>query len=413
MIDKEIIFKILLEGEEKAKTKVIERKIVKKAKKYLDYKEIMVITGVRRSGKTYLMYLLMQHLKEQGKKAVYINFEDERLAFIQALDLDKLLEYIEEYLSSKKKKYLFLDEIQNIPLWQKWVSRNFEKYKFIISGSNSQLLSSEFATAISGRYIELRIYPFTFNELVKPPNKKTLLLRETALIKQKFDEYFEFGGFPEVILNKKKDILQDYFKSILLRDVIARHDIKHKQLLEKMALLLSTNIGNQISLYSLEKLYSIGINTIKNYLNYLEESYMFIFIPKFSYSLKKQQYNPKKVYSIDIALSESVSFRFSEDKGRKLENLILINIISNNKEVYYHKGTNECDFLILEKGKIIEAIQVTWSLNEQNKKRELNGLKEAMQKYGVKGTIITYDQKETIEGIKIMPAWEWLLKNTF
>lgn len=424
MISKETMFRIFSEREEKFNLELIERYCEKQAIIYIDYKEIFAITGVRRCGKTHLMYNLINHLLKNGvskENILYLNFEDERLAFIEAVDLDKIYELFLEFSSPKGKLYFFLDEIQNVPLWEKWLSRMYEKIKFVISGSNSTLLSSEIATAITGRSIELTLYPFSFKEYVGYKNNSLLERKSWNLAETKskilslFNEYIAKGGFPEVLFYGKTDLLSEYYKAILLKDIISRYNIKHKDEMEKISLFLLSNFSKPTSLYALEKDHDMGINTIKNYLNYMEKCFLLFFMRKFDYSLKKQNYNAKKVYTIDIALSRRIGFTFTEDKGRIMENLIFLNMKRNNKESYYYKGKGECDFLIKEGLKISEAIQVCHEINNENHKRELDGLLEAMEKYKLaKGTIITYDEEKEInvdgKKVYVVPIWKALLE---
>ncbi|MBU3941655.1 MAG: ATP-binding protein [Nanoarchaeota archaeon] len=423
MIEKEVIFKLIADNEKILSKKIEKRQYLKEGIKFLGYKEITVITGVRRSGKTYFVFELIQHLvknKVPLNNILYINFEDERLSFIEPKDLEKIHEWFLEFNKPSGKIYFFLDEIQNVPKWQKWLSRSYENIKFIISGSNASLLSSELATAITGRYLKIEIYPFSFKEFVETKisyDKKTLYQTEKiALIKNYFKEYLKKGGFPEILLNNKKELLQQYYHDILFKDIITRYNIKYKESLEKIGLYLVTNISKTISLYELTRIMnSRGINTIKNYINYMKKAYLILTTNKFDYSLKKQIANPKKVYAIDTALARSVSFKFSEDFGRILENIAFIELKRRGKEVYYHKAKYECDFVIKQGLKITEAIQITKELNNENKGRELKGLIGAMKIYNLKKGLILTEEEEgelTEKGKKIIikPIWKWLLE---
>ena len=421
MLDKNTLFRIFEESKDKFKIKIKKRQLLDNAIKLLDFKEIIAITGVRRSGKTYLMYELMQYLikKVNKESIVYINFEDERLSFLETKDLDKIFEYFFEFRKPEGKIYFFFDEIQNVPKWEKWIARSYEKYKFIISGSNSGLLSSELTSAIAGRYVEIHVYPFSFKEICDN-NLSIYKIEDVGKIKKKYNYYLEFGGFPEIIINRRKELLQEYYRSILLKDVISRYNIKYKDVLEKLSLLISSNIGKLFSLYKLNKEFDIGINTIKNYVNYIEKSFLFFSLSKFDYSLRKQMFNPKKFYSIDWALSNSINFKFSEDYGRILENVVFIELKRMNNIVYYHKNKHECDFVIKKGLKIVNAIQVTKELNDENKQREINGLIEALKTYKLKeGTILTAEQEKTFtktdkQGKKykiiVKPIWKYLLE---
>jgi predicted AAA+ superfamily ATPase len=422
MIDKSILFRIFEEREEKFNLDIINRQCEKEALKFLRYKEILAITGVRRCGKTYLLYYLMSYLNKSEKvpkeNILYINFEDERLAFIEPKDLDTLYEWFLEYAKPEGKLYFFLDEIQNVPLWEKWLSRIYEKVKLVVTGSNSTLLSSEIATALTGRSIELQLRPFSFSEYVAY-KEKYLKKSYTAEFKAKasgyLEEFIELGGFPEVLIAKKIELLSEYYKAILLRDIISRYSIKHRDYVEKISLYLLSNLGKPVSLYSLIKDNPLGINTIKNYLLYMERCFLLSFVKKFDYSLRKQNANPRKVYCVDPALARQVSFKFTQDRGRIIENIIFNELQSRNKEVYYFRRKNECDFVIKDGLKIKEAIQVCYEFNEDNRERELGGLREAMEKFNLKkGIIINYAHEELLEEegmiIAVIPLWKWLLE---
>ncbi len=424
MIDKQTLFRIFTETNKKLKLDLVPRECFNEAKKYFHYKEILAITGVRRCGKTSLMYSLMQYLINDKKKKVenllYLNFEDERLAFIQPEDLEQIKEWFLEYSGAKGKLYFFLDEIQNVPLWEKWLSRSYEDVKYVVSGSNSTLLSSELASAITGRYIELSVYPFSFREFVIFKDselldiKKVYTLENTVRLKKLLKQYIQLGGFPEVLLHRKMKLLPQYYQTILLKDIISRYNIKHKNYLDKLSLFLVSNLGKLTSYNSLDKNYPLGINTIATYMDYMEKCFLLFFVNKFDYSLRKQNANPRKVYAIDTALAKSVSFNFSIDIGRVYENLVFIEFKRRGEEVFYFRGQGECDFLVKKGIKIKQAVQVCYELTETNRKREINGLLEVMKKYHLKeGIIITSDlfDDEIIEEMKIkyLPLWLWLL----
>jgi hypothetical protein len=415
MIEKELAFRLFEESKRKYVVKLRERAILSEAKKYLGYKEALVITGVRRCGKTSLMFSLMQHLDvvEPDSSKVYINFEDERLAFMEPKDLDRLMEYYLEFEQPRGKIYFFIDEIQNVSLWEKWISRSYESYTFVVSGSNANLLSSDLATALTGRHKEIRVYPFQFNEYYSSSDLYSI--EGAAKAKAKFSEYLKKGGFPESLLKGKTDMLQEYYKNILLKDVVGRYNIKYKDLLQKLSLFILSNSSKQISSYALEKRYDAGINTIRNYVSYLESSFLIFSLPYFSHSVKKQQQNPSKLYAIDVALAESVAFHFSEDKGRVLENVVLVNLKTKFSEIFYHREKKECDFVIKEGLNITSAIQVCYELTDENKKREVEGLIEACKIHSLSnGLLLTYDQEDEfdVEGVKISvkPVWRWLLE---
>ncbi|MHA1107324.1 MAG: ATP-binding protein [Promethearchaeota archaeon] len=223
---------------------------------------------------------------------------------------------------------------------------------------------------------------------------------------------------PEYINNPKKERLEEYFENIILKDIVERYNIRNTKLIKDLGIYLLSNATNLISHGSLSKVFDVSINTIKEYISFLESAYLFFRLNKFSYSYKKQFKTSSKIYSIDNGLINLVSFKFSENKGRLFENLVFLELKRNNKEIYYHKIKKECDFIIKKNLKITNAIQVSISLDLlKNKKREYEGLIEALNEYNLKeGLIITEDQYEDLKingfKIKIRPLWFWLLNKT-
>ena len=305
-----------------------------------------------------------------------------------------------------------------------------EKIRIFITGSSSKLLGRELATSLRGRTLNYQIFPLSFKEFLRFKNVKISKDFEYSKarfnIKKLFQEYVIFGGFPEVVLEKKElklQILKNYYDLTIYRDLVERFSIRNSEFLKILTKYLLTNFSAQFSINSyyksLEKPLKISKETVLEYLSCLQEIELVYLIPIFSYSLKIQQVNPKKNYVIDNGLRNAVSFRFSEDFGRLLENLIFIELKRQEKEVYYYKGKNECDFVVKDDLKISDIIQVTKDLNKKNQVRELGGLIEVAQKYDLKqGLILTEDQEdEFVEKIdkqkikiKVKPIWKWLLK---
>ena len=399
----------------------------------LDSDFITAITGPRRAGKTFFCFQLINKLKEKVSKEnmLYLNFEDEKLLGAEAKDLDKLLETFYEMSSPKKNQniYLFLDEIQNVKNWDNWVRRIYDTQKhikLILTGSSSKLLSKEISTSLRGRSINIEIFPLSFKELLTWSkilyNLKTISYSKDKIeIKKKFYKFLAEGGYPAIAKNNNKwDILQNYYESMIFKDVIERNNIKEIKKLRVLANLLFESITKEISYNNLmNKLKSLGFNISKNtiigYISYFEDAYLFFQNLKYEYSITKQLGSVKKIYCIDNGLLNAVSFKFSKDTGKLLENLVFIELKRRGNEIYYFRKNNECDFLIKEKNKIIKAVQVTKKLDEENSRREINGLLEAMNEYNLKEGLILTDEEEQekiIEGkkIKIIPVWKWLLE---
>ncbi len=361
----------------------------------------VVISGVRRCGKSTLLRQLMRKVKG----FCYFSFEDPRAIDFEASDFQKLNDVFKEEYGSFD--YYFFDEIQNAQKWELFVRGLLDKNKHvIITGSNASLLSRELGTRLTGRHITYELFPFSFREFLKLRNKKQ--------DKSTFQEYFTKGGFPEYLKTGKAEILHELLNDILIRDIAIRHNIRNTKTLREMALYLITNVGKEFSYNSLKKIFSLGsTNTAIGFISYFEDSYLLFTVTKFDYSLKKQLVNPKKIYSVDNGLSYVNSTSFSEDKGKMLENMVFLNLRKNSKEIFYFKGRNECDFLIKEGTKIKQALQVCYELNEDNKNREVNGLIEAIEKFNLReGLIITFDQDDEFEAkgrkIIVKSVWKWL-----
>jgi len=304
--------------------------------------------------------------------------------------------------------------------WEKFVNRTHEKgLKIFISGSNANLLSSEISTALTGRNRVIELFPFSFPEYLlftgESYNLKNITSKNKALLSKSFNKHLEFGGFPLVVKENDLEIINGYFQDILYRDIVSRFKLSQVDEIKQIGLYFASNIGKIFSYATLQKISGVkSSSSIKNYLSYYEQSYLFFYLRKFDYSVKKQIMNPKKVYTIDTAISNRLGFRFSENKGRILENLIFIELRRRGKEVFYFSGKNECDFLTKKGLQIDEAIQVVWHINKLNIQREIKGLEEAMKEYDLPhGTLITAETENaelvSNKNIKVVPAWKWLL----
>lgn len=383
-------------------------------KEFINSKKISVITGVRRCGKSTLMRLL----SEQYGKYCYFNFEDERLLDFKYTDFSDLLELFYELYGDDLNVYFF-DEIQNIFGWEKFVRRLFtEGKKVFVTGSNSKLLSSELASSLTGRYIKTDLYPFSFSEYLsfhKVNNDYVISTANNASMKRYLNEYMGLGGFPEVVKSKNKNELSQLYQDVLVKDIIVRFKIKDTKSFRELAIYLLSNISSLYSYNNLSKMLNIkSVNTVKNYINFLEEAFLFISVPKYDYSIKKQISSNRKIYTIDTGIFNSVSFNFSDNRGKQLENIVLLELKREGKEVYYYCGNNECDFISTYRNKIMSAIQVTEVISNQNKDREIKGIIEAMDTLKISnGYILTYDQFDEIKigkyKIKVLPIWYWLI----
>lgn len=396
---------------------------------------INTITGPRRAGKTFFCFQLIKKLLQKGiskDNILYINFEDNRLLGATSDDLDKMIEsFFELYQIDKKQKiYLFLDEIQAVENWDSWVRKVHDTrrdIKLILTGSSSKLLSREISTKLRGRVVNKEIFPLSFKENLLWKNikydLKTLSYSKDKIeIKKNFSLFVQEGGYPAIISQdlQKENILQSYYESMIFKDVIDRYKIEDVRKLKAVANLLFESVSREMSYSKIaNKLNSVGFkiskNTVIEYVSYFEDAYLFFQNLKYEYSLAKQLGSIKKVYCIDNGLLNSVSFKFSEDFGKLMENLVFIELKRRGAHVYYHRKKYECDFLIVKKNKVFSAIQVTRKLEEENEKREINGLLEAMKEHKLnEGLVLSEDQEEKriVKGRKIMilPVWKWLLE---
>ncbi|MFH0817162.1 MAG: ATP-binding protein [Candidatus Micrarchaeota archaeon] len=360
----------------------------------------IVISGIRRCGKSTLLRQVMKKAEHPN----YFNFEDPQATGFEVSDFQKLDEVFRE--ERGESGFYFFDEIQNVQKWELFVRTMLDRKKhFLITGSNASLLSKELGTRLTGRHLNHELFPFSYKEFLSFTSKKAGA--------ESFGEYLRMGGFPEYLRHGRTEILQELFSNIIMRDIVVRHKLRSAKTIKEMALYLIGNTGNEFSYNGLAKTFGLGsVNSAVSFVSYLEDSYLLFTVPKFDYSLKKQAVNRKKVYSIDNGLSGANSVSFSSDKGRALENQVFLDLRRTGKEVFYFRGKRECDFVVKEKNRISAAMQVCYDLNEDNREREVGGLVEALEKFGLEeGAILTYNQedelKEAGKKIKVKPVWKW------
>ncbi len=435
-MEKEKIKELIIGHKERflGRRDLIRREVQAEIARFLLQREIIFVTGVRRSGKSSLLRLICGDLLERGDVApadiLYLNFDDERFSSFTVQDFAPLYETFLELENPRGRRYLFLDEIQRIPGWERWLNRlyEFEDVRIFVTGSNAAMLSPEVATSLTGRHRQIAVWPFSFREFLAlkglsfddKDSDRLLHSPETkADIRRLFTQYVEIGGFPEVARTGDATLLEQYWRDILYRDVIARYAIKNIKEIKEISLFLAANPGSVQSYRKLGNLIGIrSVNTVKNYLGALADVYLFQFIDLFAYSLKRQIYNPSRVYCVDAALGGAVSFRFSQNIGHVYENMVFLALKRCGKEVFYWKSVRgrEVDFVVKEGLRIAEAIQVCASLADpKTREREFRSLYEAAEELKAgRLTVITRDEEgleKTNRGeIAIVPLWKWLLK---
>jgi predicted AAA+ superfamily ATPase len=303
----------------------------------------------------------------------------------------------------------FFDEIQNVDKWEKFIRYLIDKKeRIVLTGSNASLLSKEWGTKLTGRHLQAEMFPFSFKEF--------LSLKEQKPSIQSFEEYFQKGGFPEYLKKENPAILHELLSDVVMKDIAVRYGIRNTTMLNKIAIYCISNVGKSVSYNSLKNMFDIkSVQSIIDYMSYLENTYLIAAISCFNYSYRKQQVNPKKIYSIDNGLSYANSASFSKDKGRMLENVVFGGLRRRYRNIFYFQEKFECDFIIKEKEIITQAYQVCFEFNEETKGREIQGLLIALKEFNLKqGIILTYNQEDefVIESkeIIVMPVWKWLLK---
>ena len=415
------IFKILINDFFEKELKVIKRDITIP----LNSNKIISLVGVRRSGKTYILYQLINQLREvvNIKNIIYINFEDDRLDGIEAKDLNEIIDaYFEMYPEKRKEKiYLFFDEIQEVKGWEKFVRRIYDNLnvQIFLTGSSAKMLSIEVASSIRGRSITYEIFPLSFKEYLNFKNIDINLYSSSSIsyIKNAFNSYIKEGGFPEIAIEENEDIkiriLRDYVDLIVYRDVIERYKIKNLSLLK---FLIRYFFSNPATLVSFNKIYNelktlgykLTKDTLFEYFSYLNDAYVLFLMPIFRNSIKEEMRNPKKTFIIDNGFNYIFKTSISDEFSKLYENLFFLHLRRKFNEIYYLKEKQEVDFYLPE-----EEIIINVCYDISNKKtfdREINSLKEFLVKKKIKQAfLITKDAEKEIDGIKVLPLWKFCL----
>ncbi len=416
--------KILVEQREELKEKfekerIIEREILHYCKPLITSKLIKVITGARRCGKSVFSQQLLEN-KNYG----YVNFDDEKLAGIEPFELDELLKTVYEIYG--KIDYLLLDEVQNVSKWELFVNRlQRQRLNIIVTGSNAKLLSKELATHLTGRHTAFELFPFSFREFLnyKEIKLKAETTKEIGIIKNTFNEYINNGGFPETLKENPKVYLKELYSTILLKDILLRHRVRYIKTFKDLASYVISNFAREISFNKLKNIFNLGSDhTAKNYLGFLEESYLIFTIEKFSYKKKESLIENRKLYAIDTGMINAVSFKFLDDISHLYENIVAVELLRKkaenfNIEIFYWKNPikEEVDFVIKGGLKIKQLIQVCYNIDDYDtKKREIRALLKASKELKCRNMLVITEDKEGEEKIKnkkikYVPLWKWLL----
>lgn len=396
----------------------VEREKLSEIAKYKKSPLTVIISGLRRVGKSTLLAQLA-HKFYPHNEYFYVNFEDERFLSFTAEDFTGLHELLIELFGNQK--VFLLDEVQNISGWERFVNRMVTSgYKFYITGSNASLLSSELGTKLTGRYVPVELFPFSWREYLRfkrisPPDLTRLTTVKRGKLKRAFALYLREGGIPQALQYPELPIHKTLYDDILNRDIGSRYKITETKPLRELSFYLLSNNSSLVSYNKLKELLKLGsVNTVSGYVGFLEASWLLFTVNRYSYSVKTQQIANKKVYCIDTGLTKSVAFSFSEDRGRFLENVVFLKLRQlYGEDVYYYKTINgkEVDFY-LPKKKVF--VQVTQNLTSKTTfERETGSLREAMKEVpNCTGFILTEGDKESLSldgmTVPVIPVYEWL-----
>lgn len=393
---------------------------------------IVTMIGVRRSGKSFILRQAAKSIAQKASKenTLLINFEDSRLAEQGAGVLNEIFDAYTQNMKPTSIPYVLLDEVHRIKGWERWARTMHElrKAHIIVTGSTSKIIGRELGTLLTGRHLDITVLPLGFREFLsfKRIDAETLLdvARNRLEINAALEEYMRFGGFPEVALTKMKDeLLRAYFEDVMEKDVGQRYAIRKIEDLRKLAKFYLTNNSSPHTNNSAAKFLEISAVTVEKFFGYLEEAFLLFCVKRFSFSFKEREKSARKVYAIDVGLSNAMGFRFSERYGQTAENVVAVELRRRSLEqfgmeiYYWHDPSGkEVDFVIKTRESTYELIQVCWDISSpKTKKREISALLKAMDAFKVKsGLIITedVDAEEEIKGKKIIykPLWKWLLE---
>ena len=414
-----------------------------RVRKFANSGEIAVVIGPRRSGKTTICQQALESMIRGGlekSQTLCINFEEPAIEHLLSgpSGIEKIYRSYRMLVNRDKPAVVVLDEVQNVPRWEKWVRAMHEKKeaKLIITGSSSKLLSSEIASVLTGRTLSVFVFPLDFREFLRfmgiELKEKYQAAAKKDAIKSFLMEYMSLGAFPGIAKKgeefTKKALLKEYFDGFIFRDVVKRYKIRDVDMLRNLAELCINNTSSLISASRMREALvpilqrKISPNKVVKFMSYLENSFLLFFVPIFSYKVKEQKLYPKKTYAVDTGMAKAVSFKFLEELGRLAENIVFLHLkrasYEKGYEIFYWKDKEqkEVDFIVKKQLKVSEAIQVSWDISDsKTKERETRSLLKAMSEFGLKqGLVITgdFEGEEKINGRKIIyaPLWKWLLE---
>jgi predicted AAA+ superfamily ATPase len=429
----DVLKSILVTGQERPLPEVVARDF---DAELVQRHNLLTVIGPRRAGKTFACYQMMRFLRDRGvgrERMLYLNLEDERLTPPDSAFLSRLLDTHTELFGTDFSQpfFCFVDEIQNVPAWSKWARRvtdEFPRLHLVLTGSSSKLLSTEIATELRGRSLSITILPYSFREYlrargIEPGDLRTLgHSRRNLSIRKAFQEYRTQGGFPGVVGKPDRaEILQQYYRTMFLRDLVDRHGIRNSTLYDQFLKIALGRFGSLVSVSNLANSLpptgpGCSKNTLVEYLDHAVDAFLLQLVPRFSTKVTEHIRHPRKLYAVDTGLLDAVRFSMSDDRGRVLENMVALELRRRNGDLFHFHDTVECDFVVMDRAKCQSAIQVCWDLSAtRTMDRELTGLVIAMESFKLKeGLILTESIHEDlkVEGkaVRVRPFWLWALE---
>lgn len=380
--------------------------------------EVLVISGVRRCGKSVLMRQIMAREEERD---YFMSFDDDRLLYFTSEDFQTLYDVFAEDFGMQHTFYL--DEIQLVPGWERFVDRLYNHHnKVFVTGSNAFLLSKELGTMLTGRHLTKELFPMSLMEYADMRNvkwaKKDFYTTEgRAKLINMQSHYLQEGGFPQYLQTGNPQYLRELYNDIIYRDIVVRHKLPSDRQIREVAYYIASNYTHRFTYSSIAKAANIkSPDTVNDYISYMEDAYLVGVLTKYDYKVGEQIKSQKKIYFIDNGLVAQIGFSFSDNWGARLENAVYLELRRRGKQIFYYSGSGECDFIVRQGNQIIEAYQVTVALaDERTRKRELSALEEAMNAFGLKdGYVITLEEVDDFaladgRQIHVMPYYRWVL----
>ncbi len=403
-----------------------ERDLTRKAEELFSFREIKTLVGMRRCGKSTLLYQFIHHLlngEVDPKRILFVNFEDPTLS---RYTFEEIFNTYQEHINSDKKPYIFLDEAHRCEEWVLFLRKMYDLKKaeqIFITDSSSKMIEREYASVLTGRNITISVHPLSFGEYLHwmgidtyPPYPRD----KKNQIKNSLKKYLHWGGLPEVVLKEsdmqKKTILNNYLSDIVHKDIVERYNTNYQKIKNLVDYLVS-NTGHLFSPRKYSRTYDLSLDSVNNYIGYLEEVFLFSLIPKFDHSFRKQQLSSKKTFIMDVGYFGTTGFHVSENRGQVYENAVFLHLHQRDREIFYWKNGGECDFVVKEGIEVTGLVQVCCDLSSETEEREISGLLDALEEFGLEeGTVVTSDTEgqETIQGKRIgyVPLWRFLLEGS-